>query len=122
MGEARAKVLEHARRAGLPDDPTPLHAGGRGATAYADAVATYLAFSLSRIADRHSTLTRWDPNPNGVAPKIANTFSRQALPLVGDFAEGNPFSKSSGNSGDTFVWNTKMCPIFRVQLKGTLNA
>ena len=26
-----------------PNDPTPLHAGGLGATAYADAVATYLA-------------------------------------------------------------------------------
>ncbi len=56
------------------------------------------------MADRHSTLCRWDPNPSGYAPKIANTFGRQALPMVWDFVEGNPFSPSSGNFIDAIEW------------------
>jgi putative DNA methylase len=104
VGEAREKVLADARAGGLPDDPTPLHAGGTGAPAYADAVGTYCGFAISRMADRHSSLTRWDPNPTGYAPKIANTFSRQALPMVWDYTEGNPFSSSSGNFGDAIQW------------------
>ena len=40
---------------------------------FADTVCTYLGFAVSRMADRHSTLCRWDPNPSGYAPKIANT-------------------------------------------------
>ncbi len=76
--------------------------------AYADAVATYLAFTVSRMADRHSTLARWDPNPSGYAPKIASTFGRQALPMVWDWAEGNPFSDSSGNLEDAVGWVRKV--------------
>jgi putative DNA methylase len=35
---------------------------------------------------------------NGAAHlKIVNTFSRQAIPMTWDFAEGNPFSESSGH-------------------------
>jgi putative DNA methylase len=71
---------------------------------YREAISLYLAFSVSRMADRHSTLCRWDPNPSGYAPKIANTFGRQALPMVWDFVEGNPFSPSSGNFLDATNW------------------
>lgn len=77
------------------------------ATEYADAVATYLAFANSRMADRHSSLTMWDPNPSGYAPKIAHTFGRQALPMVWDYTEGNPFSSSSGNFTDATNWIAK---------------
>jgi len=116
VGEAREKVLMAASTADLPDTP-PLHEGGHGAAAYADAVATYLAFAVSRMADRHSSLTRWDSNPTGYAPKIANTFSRQALPMVWDHTEGNPFSSSSGNFEDATVWIEK-----NIQTLGTTGA
>ena len=74
----------------------------------ADAISTFLAFSGSRMADRHSSLCRWDPNPGGYAPKIANTFGRQALPMVWDFVEGNPLSSSSGNLIDAVGWVAKV--------------
>src|SRR5690606_6334121 len=74
VGEAMEQVRRDALAAGLPDDPTPLRDGGNGATAYAEAVGVYLGFTGSRMADRHSSLCRWDPNPSGYAPKIANTF------------------------------------------------
>src|SRR5437773_11563337 len=48
------------------------------------------------------------PNPTGYAPKIANTFGRQALPMVWDYVEGNPFSMSSGNLLDAVGWIVKV--------------
>jgi putative DNA methylase len=106
--EARERVKRDALAAGLPDEGRGLDAGGLGAAAYADAVTLYLAFSGSRMADRHSSLCRWDPNPSGYAAKIANTFGRQALPMVWDYVEGNPFSPSSGNLLDAVGWIAKV--------------
>jgi putative DNA methylase len=105
--EARERVLHDAQAAGMPPGPG-IEDGGDGGEAYADAVATYLAFVVSRMADRHSSLTRWDPNPSGYAPKIANTFGRQALPMVWDFTEGNPFSNSTGNLEEASNWVAKV--------------
>lgn len=110
--EVRGRIRADALAEGGEDDGTALSEGGSGASAYADAVSVYLAFACSRMADRHSSLARWDPNPSGFAPKIANTFSRQALPMVWDFAEGNPFSSSSGNFGDAVEWITKVLERF----------
>jgi putative DNA methylase len=116
---ARDKVLADAKKhcsAVHADDARRLGDGGLGPVAYADAVTTLLGFTISRMADRHSSLTRWDPNPSGYAPKIANTFSRQALPMVWDYTEGNPFSPSSGNFGDATDWVAKV--IERVPSSG----
>jgi putative DNA methylase len=106
--EARERVKTDAIAAGLPDDGKAFEKVGAGATAYADAVGLFLSFSGSRMADRHSSLCRWDPNPSGYAPKIANTFGRQALPMVWDYVEGNPFSPSSGNLLDAVGWIVKV--------------
>jgi len=103
VGEARERVLADARAAGLPDDDRPLADGGTGATAYADAVATYLAFGVDKLTDRQSSLCGWD---SGYV-KIRNTFGRQALPMVWDFAEGNIFSSSTGNWIDSLNWVAK---------------
>jgi putative DNA methylase len=90
---AREKVLGDATAAGLPDDGVPLCEGGTGATAYADAVATYLALAVDRLANRSSTICIW----NTIREEIEQTFARQAIPMTWDFAEGNPFSDSTGN-------------------------
>jgi putative DNA methylase len=95
VGEAMAQVRRDALAAGLPDDATPLRDGGTGAAAYAEAVGVYLAFALDKVADRGSSLGRWDPTPTQSG--IINTFSRQALPMTWDFAESNPLGAASGN-------------------------
>ena len=95
VAEARACVRRDVIVAGLPDDSTPLRDGGTGASAYAEAVGVYLAFALDKVADRGSTLGRWDPTPTQSG--IINTFSRQALPMTWDFAEANPLGDASGN-------------------------
>ena len=109
--EAIVKVRSDALAAGQLDDGRGLEQGGSGATAYAEAIGVYLTFSVSRMADRHSSLCRWDPNPSGYAPKIANTFGRQALPMVWDYVEGNPFSPSSGNFEDAIGWVAKVIDL-----------
>ena len=78
---------------------------GRGLDeGYAEAIATYLALAVDRLADRLSTLCRWD---NGYE-KIANTFTRQALPMVWDYSEGNPFSTSTGDFRSAVGWILKV--------------
>jgi putative DNA methylase len=59
----------------------------------AKAVATFLAMAVDRVADRGSSLCRW----NSAGEKTENTYSRQALPMVWDFSETNPFGGSSGD-------------------------
>ncbi len=95
VAEAREQVLADAFAAGMDADAPRLADGGAGAAAYADAVATYLGFAIDRLADRGSTICSWDSSPKMEA--LRNTFARQALPMTWDFAEGNPFSLSSGN-------------------------
>ena len=106
VAEAREQVLADAKAAGLADDGVPLHQGGRGATAYADALVTYLAMAVDRVADRGSSLCSWDASPKMQA--IRNTFGRQALQMTWDYAEGNPFSGSSGNLLDSTEWVAKV--------------
>ena len=100
--EARAEIERDALAAGLSGDPTPLRDGGTSAKAYAEAVSVYLAFALNRSADRGSSICTWDSSPKMEA--LRNTFARQALPMTWDFAEGNPFSKASGNFLNNVNW------------------
>ena len=110
--EARSEIERDALMAGYSDDQTPLRDGGTGAKAYAEAVSVYLSFVLDRSADRSSSICSWDSSHQ----KIRNVFGRQAIPMVWDFAESNPFSTSTGN------W-TGMCGwVWKVLANLTLNS
>ena len=100
--DARERVLQDALAAGM-NQGVRLEDGGSGAEAYADAVATYLALAVSRTVDRSSSLASWDSSN----PKIRNTFGRQALPMVWDFAESNVLSSSSGSLQSQFDYICK---------------
>jgi putative DNA methylase len=103
VGEAMERVRRDALAAGLPDDGKPLRDGGTGAQAYAEAVGVYLALGVDRLADRSSTICGWDTG----FTKIRNTFGRQAIPMTWDYAEGNPFSDSTGNFSALLEWVEK---------------
>jgi putative DNA methylase len=94
VAEVHELVLQDAARAGMTEG-AGLEARASGASTYADAVATYLGFSVSRVADYGSTISTWMPDPKNEG--IRNTFARQAIPMTWDFAEANPFSDASGN-------------------------
>ena len=94
VGEARERVLRDALSMGAAGGER-LEEGGSGAAAYADAVATYLGFVVSRLTDYSSSINTWASNPQ--MEILRNVFARQALPMSWDFAEGNPFADSSGS-------------------------
>jgi len=93
VAEARAQIYEDALAAGLPDDDTPLRDGGRGTYAYAEAVSVYLSINVSRQTNRLSAICFWDP----AGENVQQVFARQAIPMIWDYTEANPFSNSSGN-------------------------
>ena len=95
LGEVRPVVEEHARTAGLVDDEIRLRDGGSGVSAYADAVVTYLAFVVDRCAGKWASLVAWQPG----GEKVGHVFGRQAISMVWDYAEVNPFSSSTANWG-----------------------
>jgi putative DNA methylase len=93
VGDARERVLRDAAAANLPDDGLRLANGGSSAPAYADAVATYLAFAIDKGANLWSSITGWMSDRGA----FRETFARQAIPMVWDFAEASPFSEAGGN-------------------------
>ncbi|MFM7788187.1 MAG: hypothetical protein ACKO90_08500, partial [Microcystis panniformis] len=100
VSEAREKIKADAVAAGIPDDDLPLNDGGIGATAYADAIVVYLTFILNKKADLGNSLNGWEP----IAQCPRHLFTRQAIPMIWDFAESNVFSSSSG-SWDVLIEN-----------------
>lgn len=92
------QVTKDAIVAGMKEDHIALKDGGAGATAYGEAIRVYLAFVIDRQANYSSTLNGWSGD------FIIQTFGRQALPMVWDFAETNPFSNSTGNWSGAVNW------------------
>lgn len=70
---------------------------------YSVAVSTYLASAVDKCTDYWSTICSWI-NKIGA---IRNTFARQAIPMVWDYAEVNPFSDSTGNWIAMVDWVSK---------------
>jgi len=85
--EIREDVRTDAEEAGL-------NAGD--AEDYAATVTTFLALALDRCADFNNAICRWTSGNQ----KVMNLFSRQAIPMVWDFAEANVLGDSVG------AWST----------------
>jgi len=102
VGEVREQAMRDAVDAGLEEGPG-LGVGAQGAAAYADAIATYLALAVSRLADYSSNICTW----HNSRETMRNVFTRQAIPMAWDFAEVNPFSTSSGNFLGQVEWVAK---------------
>ena len=90
--EARGRVISDAKATGMADDGVNMVAGGMGATAYGDAVAVYLGLALGKATDYNSTICSWISG----GQTMRNTFGRQAIPMVWDFAEANTVGDSTG--------------------------
>ena len=102
IAEARANILAEAGHhfpKNAKSDIRPLHDGGEGAVAYADAVSLYLAFSLSKAAGRNCSVAIWEPGMG----RLAGAFGRQAMPMQWAFAETNPIGDAGGDISGTAV-------------------
>lgn len=91
--EAIARCERDAIASGLPDDGIGLDTGGRGAKAYAEAVGVYLGLALSKLADSQNNLVSWKPSMD----QAIHLFTKQAIPMVWDFAEPNALGKAMGD-------------------------
>lgn len=91
--EARVQIEADARAAAVSNDPKPLREDGKGAKAYSEAVSVYLTFAISKLTNLGSTVTSWMSDRGA----LRETFARQAIPMVWDYAEVNFFSNSGGN-------------------------
>lgn len=61
----------------------------------AAAIATYLSFAVDKASDRNTTLCAWEAKMD----RMRGTFGRQALPMVWDYIETNPFAGAGGDLG-----------------------
>lgn len=101
--EAREKIINNAKTAGMSDDGLGIDANGKGATAYGDAIAVFLAFVIDRCADFNNSLTGWRQGNE----KIMYLFSRQAIPMVWDFGEANILANVVGGFETNLEYQVK---------------
>ena len=94
-------LVEEARRI-IRKDALASYASEERAAAYADAVATYLAFAVNRLLMLFSTLCPWVQILR--TNLMINMFARQAIPMVWDFGGDNPFSQAAS-------WAKSLQPI-----------
>lgn len=115
VSEAQQKAEADAVAVGVFNDHIALSEGGSGARAYGEAVGVYLAFVVDKMADYHSSICSWHSSKE----LIRNTFGRQAIPMVWDFAEANPFSDSAGCCDNMLEWVTKATLLFPATIQGS---
>ena len=98
--EIQSEIERDAITAGLKDDHIPLNKGGDGAVAYAQAISVYLSFIVDKMTDYHSSVCSWHTSRE----ILRNTFGRQGIPMVWDYAEANPFCTSTGSFSNMLDW------------------
>ena len=98
VAEARERICSDVVAVGMPDDGVPLRDGGTGATAYAEAGMVYLGLLVDQVANHSSLVCGW----NTANTQMRSVFARQAIPMVWDYAESNPFCESSGSYSNLF--------------------
>jgi len=67
---------------------------------WVQAVTSYVALCIDRLADRNSTISWWQTT----AQKIGPTFTRWALPMAWDFCEISPWAEASGGYLQAIDW------------------
>lgn len=66
----------------------------------ANAIKTLLGLALGRLIYQNTSISRWDSSRN----TIKGAFSKQALAVVWDYAEANPFSGGSADWDGAVDW------------------
>ncbi len=94
VSEARERVRGDAIAAGLTEEVS---------NEYADLTKIFFALCVSKSSDSSCTISRWQ----SAGDFVAGAFSRQALPMLWDFAEANLFSSSTQNWMGQVKWVAK---------------
>ncbi|WP_019994998.1 DUF1156 domain-containing protein [Aureimonas ureilytica] len=99
VSDVRQRALENAIEAGFENGGESLAEGGSDSKAYADAVATYLAFAVSKSSTRSCSLAIWETGMG----RLAGAMGRQGVPMQWSFAETNPLAGAGGDIAGTAV-------------------
>src|SRR5690625_7049566 len=67
---------------------------------YDEAVVTYLAILIDRLSIINTSFGRW----NVSGEKIEHPFSRQAIAMIFDYPESNPFSERTRSARNQLDW------------------
>ena len=70
-----------------------------------EALTVYTACAVSKFADYSSATCSW----HNSGEKLRNTFARFALPMVWDYCEVNPLSKTTGGFAASVEWLARVC-------------
>ncbi|MCY4343956.1 MAG: DUF1156 domain-containing protein [Gammaproteobacteria bacterium] len=92
VAEMQNEIEKDAFGAGTTVQGQKLAKRGTNARAYAEAVRLYLAFAVSKVANTSSTITSWMSDRGA----FRETFARQAIPMIWDYAEANPLQERGG--------------------------
>lgn len=86
-------------------------------TDYHLAVAAYLGIFINRLAPIFTTFGRWDVSREN----LQHPFSRQAIPMIFDYPEGNPFGNATGSALNQLVWITRYIRDENLLISATCN-
>lgn len=114
VAEAQKQAEQDAVAGGMENDFISLAEGGQGARAYGQAIGVYLAFVVDKLSDYHSVLCSW----HLTGEKMQHTYGRQALPMIWDHAEGNPFCNASGCFDNMIAWVLRCVEIMPASALG----
>ena len=106
--DVRKQIEYDALKSGMKEDNIHIKDGGMGALAYSEAISIYLSFVIDKLTDYHSSNCTWIATLGA----IRNVFGRQAIPMVWDFAEANPFCSSAGCFDNMLEWVKKAIQNF----------
>ena len=81
---------------------------------YSDAIATYLGLAVSRYADYQTSFGRWQVGSEG----FSGMYSRQAIPMMWDYPEINPFSDRGGSFSNLFARTAEPIAALRTHPPG----
>ena len=107
VSEIHEDILKDAKEVLGNNDQRTLIDGGSGYQAYADSIVTILGISVSKMAQSNSILTRWYIDSRNGRSQALPTFDRNAIPMIWDFAETNPFGGSVGD------WHNQVKNVLR---------
>ena len=79
-----------------------------------EALAACLSLSISRLADRGSSLATWTNDRE----TFRSTFARFALPIVWDFSESCPLTDTSGSFGQAVEWIARVVEHLQAAAQG----
>ena len=71
---------------------------------FAKAVSVYLGIGLNNIVEKNNSISRWA----NTKETIAGSFSRQAMPMVWDYIESNPYGDSTGSLQSAIEYNLRV--------------